>query len=193
MLGGMIMRRVFYFSGMLLCLFFMSSCAGVGALVTITAFGVEGYEEARIHRPDLKLKPIQSHIESVQNYIRLPNLPSLKLFSNQPSEENNAKTSASNAPAEFGFDCSSLDDTKKQSKCFDDFSKALAKREDQSLKPKYVVTQKVVMQKKEKKLTPLQKATKILKEAPAKVAKKLSSTTEILPKTYIQSWVRAWE
>jgi len=187
------MRRVFYFLGMLLCLFFMSSCAGFGALVTITAFGVEGYEEARVHRPDLKLKPIQSHIESVQKYIRLPNLPSLKLFSNQPSEENNAKTSASNAPAEFGFDCSSLDDAKKQSKCFDDFSKALAKREDQSLKPKYVVTQKVVTQKKEKKLTALQKVTKTLKEAPAKVAKKLSSTTETLPKTYIQSWARAWE
>ena len=126
------MRRVYRFSGMLFCLFFMSSCAGVGVIVTMTAFGVEGYEEARVHRPDLKLKPIQSHIESVQNYIRLPNLPSLKLFSNQPSEENNAKTSASNAPAEFGFDCSSLDDTKKQSKCFDDFSKALAKREEQS-------------------------------------------------------------
>ncbi|SVB48748.1 uncharacterized protein METZ01_LOCUS201602, partial [marine metagenome] len=58
--GGMIMRRVFYFSGMLLCLFFMSSCAGVGALVTITAFGVEGYEEARVHRPDLKLEPLSS-------------------------------------------------------------------------------------------------------------------------------------
>ena len=187
------MRRVFYFSGMLLCLFFMSSCAGVGALVTITAFGVEGYEEARVHRPDLKLKPIQSHIESVQKYIRLPNLTSLKLFSNQPSEENNAKTSASNAPAAFGFDCSKLDDAKKQSKCFDDFSKALAKRENQSLKSKYVVTQKVVTQKKEKKLTALQKVTKTLKEAPAKVVKKLSSTTETLPKTYIQSWARAWE
>ena len=171
----------------------MSSCAGFGTLVTITAFGVEGYEEARIHRPDLKLKPIQSHIDSVQNHIRLPNLPNLNLFSNQPSEENNAKTSSYNAPADFGFDCSMLGDPKKQSKCFDDFSKALAKREDQSLKTKYVVTQKVVTQKKEKKLTALQKVTKTLKEAPAKVVKKLSSTTETLPKTYIQSWASAWE
>ena len=187
------MSRVFYFSGMLLCLFFMSSCAGFGALVTITAFGVEGYEEARVHRPDLKLKPIQSHIESVQKYIQLPNLTSLKLFSNQPSEENNAKTSSYNAPADFGFDCSMLGDAKKQSKCFDDFSKALAKRVDQSLKTKYVVAQKVVTQKKEKKLTALQKVTKTLKEAPAKVAMKLSSKTESLPKTYIQSWARAWE
>ena len=182
MLGGVVMRRVFYFSGMLLCLFFMSSCAGgVGALVTITAFGVEGYEEARVHRPDLKLEPLSSYF------------PDLPFPFKESSGRKNTKTSASNAPAEFGFDCSSLDDTKKQSKCFDDFSKALAKREDQSLKPKYVVAQKVVTQKKEKKLTALQKVTKTLKEAPAKVAKKLSSTTETLPKTYIQSWASAWE
>lgn len=187
----MIMRRVFYFSGMLLCLFIMSSCAGLGAVVTIAAFGVEGYEEARVHRPDLKLKPIQSHIESVQNL--LPNLPRLNFFSNQPSEKKNVKTSSYHAPAEFGFDCSRLEDENKQSKCFDDFSKALAQREDQSLKSEYVVAQKVVTQKKEKKLTALPKVTKILKEAPAKVAKKLSSTTETLPKTYIQSWARAWE
>ena len=175
------MRRVFYFLGTLLCLFFMSSCAGVGALVTITAFGVEGYEEARVHRPDLKLEPLSSYF------------PDLPFPFKESSGRKNTKTSASNAPAEFGFDCSSLGDAKKQSKCFDDFSKALAKREDQSLKPKYVVTQKVVTQKKEKKLTALQKVTKTLKEAPAKVAKKLSSTTETLPKTYIQSWASAWE
>lgn len=177
----MVVRRIFYFLGMLLCLFFMSSCAGVGALVTITAFGVEGYEEARVHRPDLKLEPVSSFF------------PDLPFPFKGSSGRKNTKTSASNAPVGFGFDCSSLDDTKKQSKCLDDFSKALAKRENQSLKSKYVVTQKVVTQKKEKKLTALQKVTKILKEAPAKVAKKLSSTTEILPKTYIQSWVRAWE
>ena len=133
----MVMRRVLNFLGMLLCLFFMSSCASVGALATITAFGVEGYEEARIHRPDLKLKPIQSHIESVQKYIRLSNL---KLFSNQSSEENNAKTSASNAQAEFGFECSKLGDKEKQSKCFNEFSKLLAQQEEEYNKQKAVVT-----------------------------------------------------
>jgi len=166
----------------------MSSCAGLGAVVTIAAFGVEGYEEARVHRPDLKLKPIQSHIESVTRFIRLPNI---KLS----PQKKNVKTSSSNAPAAFGFDCSRLEDAKKQSKCFDDFSKtlakreaqALAKREAQSLKPKYAVTQKNA-----KKLTALQKVTKTLKEAPAKVAKKLSSPTD-LPKTYIQNWASAWE
>jgi len=184
----MVMRRAFYLLGMLLCLFFMSACAaGVGALVTITAFGVEGYEEARVHRPDLKLKPIQSHIETVTNHIVLP-----KFLLDQPSEKNKAKTS-SIPPAAFGFDCSRLGDTKKQSKCFDDFSKTLAKSEAQSLKPKYAVTQKVVTPKKEKKLTALQKVTKTLKEAPVKVAKKLSSTTKTLPKRYIQSWASAWE
>ena len=147
----MIMKRGLYFLGMLLCLFFMTSCAAVGALVTVTAFGVEGYEEARVHRPDLKLKPIQSHIESVTRFIRLPNI---KLS----PQKKNVKTSSSNAPAAFGFDCSRLEDAKKQSKCFDDFSKtlakreaqALAKREAQALKQKYVVAQKVVIQEKEK-------------------------------------------
>lgn len=176
----------------------MSSCAGLAAFVTVTAFGVESYEEARVHRPDLKLKPIQSHIETAQKFLRIPDLPN---FSDQPSKGKKTKTSSSNVPAAFGFDCSRLEDAKKQSKCFDDFSKtlakreaqALAKREAQSLKPKYAVTQKVVTPKKEKKLTALQKVTKTLKVAPVKVAKKLSSTTETLPKTYVQSWASAWE
>ena len=175
------MRKMFYFTGMLLSLLLMNSCAVVGTIAGITAFGVEGYEEVRVHRPDLKLEPLSSYF------------PDLPFHFKESSGRKNTKTSASNAPAAFWFDCSSLGDAKKQSKCFDDFSKALAKREDQSLKPKYVVAQKVVTQKKEKKLTALQKVTKTLKEAPAKVAKKLSSTTETLPKTYIQSWARAWE
>ena len=105
------MMRALSFLWLSFCLFFMSSCAGVGALVTITAFGVEGYEEARVHRPDLKLEPLSSYF------------PDLPFPFKESSGRKNTKTSASNAPAEFGFDCSSLDDAKKQSKCFDDFSK----------------------------------------------------------------------
>ena len=85
----MVMRRAFYFLGMLLCLFFMSACAaGVGALVTVAAFGVEGYEEARVHRPDLKLKPIQSHIDTAQKFLRIPDLPNLDFFpKNHPKKK----------------------------------------------------------------------------------------------------------
>ena len=55
------MNRGLSFLWLLLCLLLMSSCAsGIGALVTITAFGVEVYEEARVHRPDLKLEPLSS-------------------------------------------------------------------------------------------------------------------------------------
>jgi hypothetical protein len=109
--------------------------------VTITAFSVEGYEEARVHRPDLKLEPLSNY------------LPDVKFSSNESPSRKNTKTSASRAMAEFGFDCSRLKDAKKQSKCFDDFSKALAKREDQPLRPKDVVTPK-----KEEKVTTKQKS-----------------------------------
>ena len=183
------MRRVFSFLWMSFCLFFMSSCAGVGALVTITAFGVEGYEEARVHRPDLKLEPLSSYF------------PDLPFSSKESSSRKNTKTSSSNAPAEFGFDCSNLGDERKQSKCFDDFSKALSKKEDQSLKPKDVVTPK-----KEEELTTPQKVTKTLKALPAKAVKKLSSpqnnvmkkdkkptTPQGLPASFIQNWASAWE
>ncbi len=172
------MVKIFYLSGILLGLLLMSSCAGFGALVTITAFGVEAYEEARLHRPDLKL-------ESLSNYS-----PDLKFFSKESSSHKNTKTRAANTltPPKFGFDCSAIESKKKQSKCFDDFSKALAERGYQALKPKDVVTPK-----EEEKLTTLQKITKTLKEAPTKVAKKLSSVTEGFPASFIHNWARAWE
>lgn len=185
----MIMRRALSFLWVSLCLLFMSSCAGVGALVTITAFGVEGYEEARAHRPDLKLEPLSSYLADL-NF-------SLK----QSSSPKNTKTIASNVPVEFGFDCSKLGDEKKKSKCFDDFSKVLAEREGKSLKSKDVVTPK-----KEENLTTLQKVAKTLKALPAKAVKKLSSpqnnsiknekkptTSRGLPALYIQNWASAWE
>jgi len=176
MLGDIVMRRMVYLAGVLLCLLLLSSCTGVGALVTITAFGVEGYEEARVHRPDLQLEPISNY------------LPDPKIFSKESSNRENTKTSASNTPAEFGFDCSTLDGEKKQSKCFDDFSKALAKKENHPLKPK-----DVPMQKNEEKRTTLQQITKTLKEIPLNLGKKLSSATEALPDTFIQAWASAWE
>ena len=40
------MKRGIAFLGLAICLFVMNSCAGFGALVTVTAFGVEAYEEA---------------------------------------------------------------------------------------------------------------------------------------------------
>ena len=56
------MKRGIAFLGLAFYLFVMNSCAGVGTLVTVAAFGVEAYEEARIHRPDLKLAPISDHL-----------------------------------------------------------------------------------------------------------------------------------
>ena len=183
------MQRAISFLWLSFCLIFMSSCAGgVGALVTITAFGVEAYEEARIHRPDLKLNPISSY------------LPNLEFSSNQTFDHTNKKASASNPSVDFGFECSKLKDKKKQSKCFDDFSKTLAEREDKSIKTKDVVTPR-----KKEKLTKLQKVAKT-PAPPVNKAKKISSTqnksiskekklitSQTLPASFIQGWANAWE
>ena len=115
------MSRGIAFLGLSFCLLFMNSCAGLGALVTISAFGVAGYEEVRVHRPDLKLEP-------------LPNL--VNFSSDQPSNQQLNKIQKTKVSPDFGFDCSKLSDKKKQSKCFNDFSKALANDKSKTLKKK---------------------------------------------------------
>ena len=192
------MKRGIAFLGLALCLFVMNSCAGFGAIVTITAFGVEAYEEARIHRPDLKLAPISDHLQ----------WPDIEFFSEQSSDQNNTKidqngtkTATSSASSTFGFDCSKIGDEKKQPKCFNDFSKVLAQRADKSLKSK-----DVLIPKKEEWLATLQKDAKTLKTLPAKAVKKTSSThnnvinkekkpttSQALPASYVQNWASAWE
>lgn len=167
------MRRGIAFFGLSFCLLFMSSCAGFGALVTITAFGVGGYEEVRVHRPDLKLKPLSDYAN---------------FFSDEQSDQQINRTHKAEVPSDFGFNCSKLSDKKKQSKCFNDFSKALAKDESKTFNQK-----NIEKTKKKEKITTAQKIAKVLKEAPANLAKKLSPMHESFPASYIQSWVRAWE
>ena len=188
----MIMRRGIAFLGLALCLFVMNSCAaGVGALVTITAFGVEAYEEARIHRPDLKLKPISDHL----NRLRLPNI---LFLSKQSSDQNDTKTESSSVSPSFGFNCSKLDSEKKQSECFNDFSKALAREEDEFNKQKDILSAR-----KKETLVKTQKVAKAPKTLSSKPVKSLSqentpktkkpTTSENLPHSYIENWASAWE
>ena len=142
------MKRGIAFLGLALCLFVMNSCAGVGAIVAVAAFGVEAYEEARIHRPDLKLEPISNHLR----------WPNIELFSEQSSDQNNTKTATSSASSTFGFDCSKMESKKNQSICFHDFSKALAWEENKYNKQKDIVAveekkklakEKVLLEKKD--------------------------------------------
>ena len=190
------MKRGIAFLGLALCLFVMNSCAGFGALVTVTAFGVEAYEEARIHRPDLKLAPISDHLR----------WPNIEFFSEQSSDQNNTKTdqndtktATSSASSTFGFDCSKLEGKKNQSKCFHDFSKTLAQEENKYNKQKDIVA---VRGKKTSAKT--QKVAKALKTLPSKVVKKNPSQGNIvmtkelamaegIPASHIENWARAWE
>ena len=82
------MRRGIAFFGLSFCLLFMSSCAGFGALVTITAFGVGGYEEVRVHRPDLKLKPLSDYAN---------------FFSDEQSDQQINRTHKAEVPSDFGL------------------------------------------------------------------------------------------
>ena len=189
------MKRGIAFLGLVLCLFVMNSCVGVGAVVTIAAFGVEAYEEARIHRPDLKLAPISDHLR----------WPNIEFFSEQSSDQNNTKTdqngtktATSSTSSKFGFDCSKMEGKKNQSKCFHDFSKALAREENKYNKQKDIVA---VREKKTSAKT--QKVAKALKRLSSKVVKnssqgnttktKKSAIAEGIPASHIENWARAWE
>ncbi len=166
----------------------MNSCAGVGAVVTVAAFGVEAYEEARIHRPDLKLAPISDRLR----------WPNIEFFSEQSSDQNNTKTATSSASSTFGFDCSKMESKKNQSKCFHDFSKALAREENKYNKQKDIVA---VREKKTSAKT--QKVAKASKTLSSKVIKnqspgnttktKKSAIAEGIPASHIENWARAWE
>ena len=182
------MKRGIAFLGLALCLFVMNSCAGVGAVVAVAAFGVEAYEEARIHRPDLKLAPISDRLR----------WPNIELFSEQSSDQNNTKTATSSASSTFGFDCSKMESKKNQSKCFHDFSKALAREENKYNKQKDIVA---VREKKTSAKT--QKVAKASKTLSSKVIKnqspgnttktKKSAIAEGIPASHIENWARAWE
>ena len=182
------MKRGIAFLGLALCLFVMNSCAGVGAVVTVAAFGVEAYEEARIHRPDLKLAPISDHLR----------WPNIEFFSEQSSDQNNTKTATSSASSTFGFDCSKMEGKKNQSKCFHDFSKALAQEEN-----KYNKQKDIVAVEEKKKLAKNQKIAKASKTLSSKVIKnqspgnttktKKSAIAEGIPASHIENWARAWE
>ena len=182
------MKRGIAFLGLALCLFVMNSCAGVGALVAVTAFGVEAYEEARIHRPDLKLAPVSDRLR----------WPNIELFSEQSSDQNDTKTVTSSASSTFGFDCSKMKGKKNRSKCFHDFSKALAREEN-----KYNKQKDIVAAREKKTSAKTQKVAKASKTLSSKVIKnqspgnttktKKSAIAEGIPASHIENWARAWE
>ena len=189
------MKRGIAFLGLAICLFVMNSCGGLAVVAGVTAFGVEAYEEARIHRPDLKLAPISDHLR----------WPNIEFFSEQSSDQNNTKTdqngtetATSSASSTFGFDCSKMEGKKNQSKCFHDFSKNLAQEEN-----KYNKQKDIAAVRGKKKLAKTQKVAKAPKTLSLKPVKSLSqentpktkkpTTSENLPHSYIENWASAWE
>ena len=188
------MLRVLVFLWTTLCLFLLNSCGGLGIGLTAGVFSIQAYEEARVHRPDLKLKPIKTHIASVKSRMNLPDLPSIKFLSDQPTnkennkktEENNKKTSSTDFQL-FGFDCSRLDTKENHSECFNDFSKDLAKREETKTK------QKVALNNKKNKNIASQKNTATAKSISSRPKLSIPVSNDQLPYSYIQSWLNSWQ
>ncbi len=205
------MTRVLGFLFTMLCLLVLNSCsAGVGALVAVSAFGIEAYEEARVHRPDLKLKPIKSHIETVQNH--LPSLSKIPFLSEDqpPVDKKEEKTSAVNSPS-FGFACSRLESDEKKSKCFDDFSKILSLRKESEISQR---KESEISQRKESEISQRKESEIGQKNVsynnsnkPIATQKHAVSTTkkllkevintptlsQSLPSSYIKNWVTSWQ
>ena len=176
------MNKGIYFLALGFSVLLLNSCAGVGAIVTITAFGAAGYEEVRNHNPDLKLEPIS-------DYLKLPNID---LLSEYTSDKTNIKTSKDKkitkldrADSTFGFDCSKLSGDLNRSKCFNDFSKALAQKDNNELNNPNIKQEKTIIHSK--------KADKTLKKPSLILVKKTPLKLASVPVKHIESWASAWE
>jgi len=187
------MTRVLGFLLTLLCLLVLNSCSGLGIGLAVSAFSIEAYEEARVHRPDLKLKPIQSHIETVQNH--LPSLPKIPfLTDDQPPVDKKVKTSAVSSP-NFGFACSRLESDEKKSKCFDDFSKILSLRKEgkTSQRQESEIGQKNVSYNGSNKPIATQKHAVSTTKKLFKEVINTPTLSQSLPSSYIKNWVTSWK
>jgi len=179
------MRIVLYFLSTGLCLFLLNSCAGIAIGGAVSAFSIEAYEEARVHRTDLKLKPIDTHIKNVQSHINLPSLPGFKFFSKDPDKKDNKKTSAVNSPV-FGFNCSRLESEKNESECYKDFSKALSQKEERKFKQK-----NISFDKKNKSITS-QKNT-VTTKLSLRENVNIPASNQSLSSSHIKSWANSWQ
>ena len=180
------MTRVLGFLFTLLCLLVLNSCTGLGIGLAVSAFSIEAYEEARVHRPDLKLKPIQSHLTS---------LPKIRfLTEDQPPVDKKVKTSAVKTP-NFGFACSRLESEGKQSECFSDFSKVLSQRKEGEIskRKESEIGQKNVSYNGSNKPIATQKHAVSTTKKLSKEVINTPTLSQSLPSSYIKNWVTSWK
>ena len=121
------MKKNLTFTGLILACIYLSSCAATGALVTIGAFSPVIYEEVRLNKPDLKLKPLSVVLDE-NNMGKNIRLPGLNSFSKDKPPQLKSKNKTSFNSNGFGFDCSKVNKGKNNTECFNQFSNSSNKK-----------------------------------------------------------------
>ena len=182
------MKKNLTFTGLILACIYLSSCAATGVLVTVGAFSPIIYEEVRLNKPSLKLKPLSVVLDkhNIGGNIRLPDLKFPNLYfppKNKPPQQE-PKKKASLGFNDFGFNCSTENNGKNHTECFAQFSNALNKKSYKVKKSKAKVKQPLAPQKKGQSAN--------LAISNISIA---SSPKNVPPiaSLYLKKWVKAWE
>jgi ketosteroid isomerase-like protein len=187
------MRKNLTFTSLILACIYLNSCAATGALVTVGAFSPVIYEEARLHKPDLKLEPINVILDkhNIGKNVKLPdltfpdiNFPSLNLFSKNKTPQLKSKKIASFDSNAFGFNCSKIKNEKNNTECFNQFSNSSNNKTNRVKASKTIVKQPLAYQKKAQSAN-----LAISNVSTASSAKNIPSIASL----YLNKWVKAWE
>jgi murein L,D-transpeptidase YafK len=192
------MRKNLTFTSLILACIYLNSCTAIGALVTVGAFSPVIYEEARLHKPDLKLEPMNAILDkhNIGKNVKLPDLklpdlklpnikfPSLNLFSKNKTPQLKSKKIASFDLNTFGFDCSKIKKEKNNTECFNQFSNSSNKKINKVKASKVMVKQPLASKRKAQSTNLATNNVSIPSSA-----KNLPPIASL----YLNKWVKAWE
>ena len=173
------MKKNLTFIGLILTCIYLNSCLATGALVTAVAFSPVVYEEVRIYKPDLKLKPLSAFLDenNMGKNIKFP-------FSEKKSPQLESKNKTSFNSNGFGFDCSKVNKGKNNTECFNQFSNSSNKNIKKVIVSKAKVKQALTSQRKEQSdnlaISNISTAS-------------LSKSAPPIASLYLKKWVKAWE
>jgi murein L,D-transpeptidase YafK len=178
------MKNNITFISLIVACGFLTSCAATGVLVTVGAFSPVVYEEVRLNKPGLKLKPLSAFLDE-NNMGKNIRLPGLNSFSKDKPPQLKSKNKTSFNSNGFGFDCSKVNKGKNNTECFNQFSDSSYKKINK------VKTSKA----KHKKSLASQRKAQSDSLAISNVSIANSSKTSVPPiaSLFINNWVKAWK
>ena len=173
------MKKNLTFIGLILTCIYLNSCLATGALVTAVAFSPVVYEEVRINKPDLKLKPLSVVLDNhnMGKNVKFP-------FSEKKPPQLESKNKTSFNSNGFGFDCSKVNKGKNNTECFNQFSNSSNNKTNKVKASKAMVKQPLTPQRK------AQSDNLAINDV------SIASTPKNVPpiaSLYLKKWVKAWE